>query len=101
MGMYNSGNCAVHQLIGLSCVWATIHLVANITGLHVVTMVAHFALYAALAMLNHTPYDLQFSWLGFEYSVRTHEMHHRLYTCNYAQYFMLYDKILGTYRPYV
>ena len=33
--------------------------------------------YAALALLNHTNMDVSFKFLGFDYSVGAHEMHHR------------------------
>mmetsp|Transcript_28618 Transcript_28618/g.39928 ORF Transcript_28618/g.39928 Transcript_28618/m.39928 type:complete len:260 (-) Transcript_28618:239-1018(-) len=90
----------VEQVIGMGCVWCALYLTANITTLHAATILIYFGIYAALAMLNHTRYDVSFSWLGFQYSVRAHEMHHRFPKCNYAQYFMLWDKLLGTYRDY-
>jgi sterol desaturase/sphingolipid hydroxylase (fatty acid hydroxylase superfamily) len=100
-GYFDAGNeHPIEQFIGLGCLWATLHTVPLITGLHIVTLLLHFTIYAALAMLNHTEVDVSFNWFGFSYSVRAHEMHHRYYTCNYAQYFMWYDKLLGTYRPY-
>mmetsp|Transcript_22604 Transcript_22604/g.31606 ORF Transcript_22604/g.31606 Transcript_22604/m.31606 type:complete len:242 (-) Transcript_22604:2-727(-) len=67
----------VEQVIGMSCVWGALYLTASITGLHAITILVYFGIYAALAMLNHTRYDVTFSWLGFQYSVRCHEMHHR------------------------
>ena len=43
---------------------------------------------------------MQFAFAGFEYTVRAHETHHRYPTTNMAQYFMFWDKLYGTYRPY-
>ena len=51
-----------------------------------------------LASLNHTRYDIIVPY-GF-YSVRVHDVHHRLPESNYGQYIMLWDHILGSYRPY-
>lgn len=91
----------IEQFVGLGCVWGALLVVPRVTGLHAGTVFVYFSLYAALAMLNHMRYDVKFSWLGFKYTVRAHEMHHRFPRCNYAQYFMFYDKLLGTFRDYV
>lgn len=102
-GYLDAGNeHPLEQVIGLSCLWGTLHAVAALTGLHALTIVVHFTLNAALAMLNHTPFDVRAKIApGFEYSVRSHEMHHRYPQTNMAQYFMLWDRLVGTYRPYV
>lgn len=72
-----------------------------VVGIHVITILLHFILYAALALLNHTDMDVKFQFLGFHYSVGAHEMHHRNPDCNMAQYWMGLDQyVLGTYRPY-
>ena len=62
--------------------------------------IAKWMCYAVLALLNHTAYDVQFAFAGFEYTVRAHETHHRYPTTNLAQYFMIWDKLMGTYKPY-
>uniref|UniRef100_A0A7S4DZG1 Fatty acid hydroxylase domain-containing protein n=1 Tax=Lotharella globosa TaxID=91324 RepID=A0A7S4DZG1_9EUKA len=90
----------IEQVIGMSCVWGALLVTSKLIGLHAATVLIYFGLYAALAMLNHMRYDVTFNALGFTYSVRCHEMHHRFPRCNYAQYFMLWDKLLGTYRDY-
>lgn len=100
-GYIDAGNeHPVEQIAAQYLLWVTIQIVARITGLHVIAVFVHFVLYAALALLNHTPYDVEFNLLGFHYSVRAHEMHHRHPKCNMAQYFMFWDKLLGTYREY-
>ena len=33
--------------------------------------------------------------------VRAHELHHRKPNTNYAQYVMFWDRLMGTYHPYV
>ena len=56
-----------------------------------------------LAALNHTRFDV-FLWLplvGAElFDSKAHDTHHAKFTCNYAQYTMLWDKIFGTYVGY-
>lgn len=104
-------------------------------GVHAVTVLIFFQLHAALAMMNHSPFDMQFSlpFVGssfffgsetgisshideipiigkrlrrvitgqwFRYSVGHHEMHHRKFNYNYAQYCLFYDHWMGTYLPY-
>jgi len=96
-------------------------------GVHALTVFFFFQFHAALAMLNHSPYDVTFSlplvgsssifgtdnkFMGgnflkrlltgqwFEYSVRHHEMHHRKFNCNYGQYCMFYDRWMGSFLEY-
>jgi hypothetical protein len=104
-------------------------------GVHAVTVLVFFQLHAALAMMNHSPFDAQFSlpFVGssllfggdhgvlavmdkipiigkrvrrvvtgqwFKYSVGHHEMHHRRFNYNYAQYCLFYDYWMGTFLPY-
>lgn len=104
-------------------------------GVHAVTVLIFFQLHAALAMMNHSPFDAQFSlpFVGssllfgndssrigamdnipiigkrlrrvisgqwFRYSVGHHEMHHRKFNYNYAQYCLFYDHWMGTFIPY-
>jgi sterol desaturase/sphingolipid hydroxylase (fatty acid hydroxylase superfamily) len=88
----------VEQLVGLTIVWVTIHAVHALAGLHALALLVFFAFYAAFAMLNHTEFDVQASWIG--YSVRAHEMHHRIPNCNFAQTVMVWDSLMGTRKPY-
>ena len=100
-GYLDAGNeHPIEQVLGLSCLYATLVLVSRVVGLHAVTILVHFLLYAVLALLNHTAYDVEFAFWGFEYTVRAHETHHRYPTKNLAQYFMFWDKLYGTYKPY-
>ena len=99
-------------------------------GVHAATVLVFFQFHAALAMLNHSPYDVNFSlpfvgsgslfgadnktmqssagkWIKriatgqwFKYSVGHHEMHHRKFNYNYGQYCMLYDTLMGTFLAY-
>lgn len=100
-GYADAGNeHPLEQIIGLSIVWATMQIVGRLCGLHAITILVHFVLYAALALLNHTNMDISFRFLGFDYSVGAHEMHHRNPNCNMAQYWMGLDRLMGTWRPY-
>lgn len=38
--------------------------------------------------------------MGLNYSVKAHELHHRKFTTNYAQYWMGIDKLMGTFSAY-
>jgi len=100
-GYLDAGNeHPVEQLVGLSCTWLGVYAAVHFTGAHALTIFIFFNLHAALAMLNHSPYDVEFSVLGFTYSVKAHEMHHRMFTTNYAQYFMFWDHVMGTFTEY-
>lgn len=122
-GYLDAGNeHPVEQLLGLSCLWFAIRITAcaspeslvvlfvaatlfratraGLTGVHAATVLFHFVAYATLALLNHTNYNVKFTFFGFEYFVGSHEMHHRYPQCNMAQYFMMWDKLMGTYKPY-
>jgi len=100
-GYLDAGNeHPIEQVLGLSCLYVTLIIVAYITRVHALTILVHFLLYAVLALLNHTAFDVRFEFCGFEYTVRAHEMHHRYPTKNMAQYFMFWDKLYGTYKPY-
>lgn len=65
---------------------------------HIYTVVFFIVAGGVLASLNHTRLDLNIPF-GI-YSVKAHDVHHRLPESNYAQYMMYWDKIHGFYRPY-
>jgi len=81
-------------------VWIALHVVIPLCGFHAAAVLAFFGVYATLAMLNHTPYDVQLGVLGLGYTVRAHEMHHRYLKCNYSQNTMWFDRLLGTFAAY-
>lgn len=96
----------VEQVVGLSLLWTAINIVAMGPGLHLSTLVVYFILYGVLALLNHTPYDFNINipflnQHGICFSVRAHEMHHRIPNCNYGQHVMVWDKLMGTFKEYV
>ena len=90
----------VEQLIGLGVFWVALEVVFRVTGMHLAGFLFSFLFYSFFNIVNHMPYDTQFMFLGFTYSTRAHEMHHRYPNCNYSKSCMLWDKLLGTYRPY-
>merc|ERR1712167_241815 len=53
------------QVLGLSCLYITLVIVGHTTSVHALTIFIHFILYAILALLNHTAYDVQFRFWGF------------------------------------
>lgn len=100
-GYLDAGNeHPVEHFIGTSCTWAAVYAAVCTTGAHAATIFLFFNVHAALAMLNHSPYDVDVTVLGFNYSVKAHETHHRKFTTNYAQYWMGIDHAMGTFRPY-
>jgi sterol desaturase/sphingolipid hydroxylase (fatty acid hydroxylase superfamily) len=68
---------------------------AAIPQLHVWTAAAFVVCNGLLSTLSHTRHDLDFKWL---YGTVDHQTHHNLLTCNYGQYIMLWDSLMGTYR---
>jgi len=90
----------IEQILGLLCVWVTVQIVTTYIGFHALGLFAFFAVYAVLAYLNHTPYDIQLGFIGVDYTVRAHETHHRMLRGNYAQNTMIFDKLFGTYIDY-
>ncbi|KAG7369304.1 fatty acid hydroxylase superfamily protein [Nitzschia inconspicua] len=96
-GYLDAGNeHPIEHWVGVLCMWASVLSAVHLVNAHAVVLFAFFNIHAALAMLNHSPYDVQF----FGYSVANHEMHHRKFTVNYAQYSMMYDHLMGTFAPY-
>jgi len=90
----------VEQISALTLHWIAVYIVACTIGLHVAAVGAHFGFKALGACFNHTGYDLRVAFLGIDYSVRAHEMHHRKPHTNFAQYVMFWDRLMGTYKPY-
>merc|ERR1719327_2434938 len=90
----------VEQIAALTLHWIAVHVVARTSGLHVAAVGAHFGFKALGACFNHTGFDLQFNFLGINYSVRAHETHHRKPNQNFAQYVMFWDRLMGTFREY-
>lgn len=100
-GYLDAGNeHPIEHMIGTTCTWIAVFAAVHSVGAHAATIFVFFNIHAALAMLNHSPYDVDFTILGFRYSVKAHEMHHRCFTTNYAQYCMLWDSVMGTFSEY-
>jgi sterol desaturase/sphingolipid hydroxylase (fatty acid hydroxylase superfamily) len=96
-GYLDAGNeHPIEHFVGVCSTWASVLTAVSLVNAHAVVIFLFFNVHAALAMLNHSPYDVAFGG----YSVANHEMHHRKFTVNYAQYSMLYDHVMGTFAPY-
>mmetsp|Transcript_18575 Transcript_18575/g.28680 ORF Transcript_18575/g.28680 Transcript_18575/m.28680 type:complete len:356 (+) Transcript_18575:58-1125(+) len=101
-GYLDAGNeHPLEHFLGICCTWSAVVGSVYLVQAHAVTIFVFFNIHAALAMLNHSPYNIQWAIPGLgTYSVGNHEMHHRKFTYNYAQYCMWYDVLLNTYAPY-
>ena len=100
-GYLDAGNeHLIEHAVGVASTWAAVLAAVHTTGAHAVILFAFFNIHAALAMLNHSPYNVQFNFAGIQYSVGNHEMHHRKFTVNYAQYCMWYDYVMQTFADY-
>ena len=103
-GYLDAGNeHPIEHWVGIICTWAATYAAMYVTGAHAVTVFLFMNIHATLAMLNHSPYHVEFTVIPggiFKYAVANHEMHHRKFTYNYAQYCNLYDHLVGTYAPY-
>lgn len=65
---------------------------------HIIAVVVFILAGGIFASLNHTRFDFNLPF-GI-YSVKVHDVHHRLPESNYAQYTMVWDRIFGSYRSY-
>uniref|UniRef100_A0A7R9ZNB5 Fatty acid hydroxylase domain-containing protein n=1 Tax=Craspedostauros australis TaxID=1486917 RepID=A0A7R9ZNB5_9STRA len=100
-GYLDAGNeHPIEHFVGILCTWTAVLAGVHLAGAHAITIFFFFNLHAALAMLNHSPFEVQWNILGLQYSVGNHEMHHRKFTVNYAQYCMWYDHLVRTFAEY-
>jgi len=91
----------LEQIMAMALWYTATRMVTAITGLHAAVIVAHISVMVVLACFNHTGCDLKFNVLGLDFAVRAHEMHHRRPDTNFGQLVMWFDKLMGTYVPYV
>eukprot|EP00052_Salpingoeca_macrocollata_P003049 m.33894 g.33894 ORF g.33894 m.33894 type:complete len:131 (-) comp12962_c0_seq1:81-473(-) len=64
---------------------------------HVGAVLCFIVLGGFMATLNHTRIDINF-WPV--YTVKAHDVHHRIPQSNYGQYTMFWDRVFGAYRPH-
>lgn len=75
------------------------HLLAiTLVPCHITAALAFVMLGGVAASLNHTRFDAVIPW-GV-YDVKAHDVHHRIPQSNYGQYLTLWDRVMGTFRPY-
>jgi len=87
---------------GEYCHWWALYLL-NQAGLpvHILTIKLFLLLGGIFATLNHTRFDLNVTLANVRlYCAAAHDVHHRVPLTNYGQYIMLWDWVLGTYKPY-
>ena len=102
-GYLDAGNeHPIEHLVGVLSIWGGVLAAVATCRVHGAAIFVYFNLHATLAMLNHSPYNVRFHLVPglMEYSVGNHEMHHRQFTVNYAQYCMWYDHFMHTFAPY-
>jgi sterol desaturase/sphingolipid hydroxylase (fatty acid hydroxylase superfamily) len=100
-GYLDAGNeHPIEHVIGVTATWGAVLSAVFLLQAHAATIFLFFNVHAALAMLNHSPYNVTWNVMGLRYSVGNHEMHHRKFTVNYAQYCMWYDHGMKTYADY-
>jgi sterol desaturase/sphingolipid hydroxylase (fatty acid hydroxylase superfamily) len=74
-----------------------LHLLAMMAvPAHALTCAVFIISLGVLTSLNHTRYDINIPYGIF--SVRWHDLHHRLPQSNYGQYTMVWDHLWGSYR---
>jgi len=75
-----------------------------VVPVHALTCVLFLVCGGCLATLNHTRLDVSFLRLpGTDvpiFGVRAHDTHHAIPNANYGQYIMLWDYVMGTFRPH-
>lgn len=75
------------------------HLLAvMLVPCHAAAALAFVVVGGVLASLNHTRFEAVIPW-GV-YDVKAHDVHHRIPQSNYGQYTVLWDRLLGSFRPY-
>lgn len=82
-----------------------LHLVSTyFVTCHAITCVLFLLIGGTLATLNHTRIDFSFLRLPGTnvpiFSVRAHDQHHAVPNTNYGQYIMLWDWVMGTFKPH-
>ncbi|CAM9944798.1 unnamed protein product [Discosporangium mesarthrocarpum] len=75
-----------------------LHLVSvYVMPVHVASAAFFVVVGGFLASLNHTRFDLRIPGI---YQVRYHDVHHWYPESNYGQYTVLWDWIMGSFKPY-
>lgn len=89
----------IDQLIGISCIVAAVYTVYCLIDVHVLGITLFFIIFGVFTgQANHLGYDLRVPFLFFE--SRNHEIHHRFPKTNFGNVVMVYDYLMGTFKPY-
>jgi len=92
----------LEELIGAGVFGTSLRIVTEVVGLHGGTAWVAFTYWSIFNILNH--FDRESSLrlpLPFPSGVSDHQMHHRIPRCNYCTLTMFWDRLFGTYLPYV
>lgn len=74
-----------------------VFLVTRVMDVHVAAPAIFILVGGMLASLNHTRFNIEVPGI---YDVKAHDVHHRVPQSNYGQYIMLWDRLMGSFRPY-
>lgn len=90
-----------NHLVVLHAVGTAGHVLVG-AHIHAATVLVFVLLGGILASLNHTRLDARFPIpaLDFIYQVKYHDVHHFFPPCNYGQYTMFWDWVMGTFRAH-
>lgn len=71
---------------------------------HAIACFLFIVIGGAVATLNHTRLDISALYVPFTsipvFAVRVHDTHHAIPNTNYRQYIMLWDWVMGTFKPH-
>ena len=71
---------------------------------HAIACFLFIVIGGAVATLNHTRLDISALYIPFTsipvFAVRAHDTHHAIPNTNYGQYIMLWDWVMGTFKPH-
>jgi sterol desaturase/sphingolipid hydroxylase (fatty acid hydroxylase superfamily) len=90
------------ELIGAAIFGAALQVAIRTIGVHASTAWVSFAYWSLFNILNHFDLDTPLRVpVPFASGALDHQMHHRVPRCNYSKLTMFWDRLFGTYRPFV
>merc|ERR1719487_681370 len=92
----------MEAIIGASVLVVSFRIITKTVGMHAATAWLVFAYWSVFNILNHFDFDSNLRVpVPFPSGVADHQMHHRIPRCNYSKLTMFWDRLFGTYLPYV
>mmetsp|Transcript_10561 Transcript_10561/g.30183 ORF Transcript_10561/g.30183 Transcript_10561/m.30183 type:complete len:459 (+) Transcript_10561:91-1467(+) len=90
------------QTTGFSIFILSLHSASKVLGLHAGAAWVAFLSWAVLNICNHLAFDSYIHLpLPFPAYPHDHQMHHRFPQCNYSTLTTTFDRLFGSFRPYV